>query len=295
MVARSISGVLLALTLAACGSAPVAEAPVTPVTQTAKVEAPAPGDRRVTMEWGGKQRVFELHAPPAFSAGGAKLPLVVVMHYRDGTVKTMRDMTRFDAKADGEGFLVAYPQGLNGALNALVCCGSNDDVGFIRSMVETLVAQWNVDSTRVYATGISNGADMAFRLAVELPGMFAAIAPVSGGFVGQKAVDEPNFKPAKKVSVIAFAGNDDRIMVSLVGGMRAWFRKQGRSEKEPVWVDAGKTVNVSTATCADGSETAFYTVNGMGHAWPGGTNAGLGDPKAQINAVDTMWTFFKSH
>jgi len=33
----------------------------------------------------------------------------------------------------------------------------------------------------------------------------------------------------------------------------------------------------------------------MGHAWPGGANAGLGDPEAQINAIDTMWTFFKSH
>jgi len=125
--------------------------------------------------------------------------------------------------------------------------------------------------------------------------MFAAIAPVSGGFIGQKAIEDPAFKPGKKVSVVAFAGNDDRLMSSLVGGMRAWHRKLGCTEKEPVWVDAGKTVNVTTATCADGSDTAFYTVNKMGHSWPGGTDAGLGDPKTNINAVDTMWTFFKSH
>jgi len=288
MVARSISACLLLLALAGCGNEK-------PAVQPSPADVKAPGDRRVTMEWGGKQRTYELHAPPGFSPTGAKLPLVVVMHYRDGSPKTMREMTGFDAKADAEGFLVAYPHGINGAVNALVCCGSNDDVGFIRAMVETLVAQWNVDPARVYATGISNGADMAFRLAVEVPGMFAAIAPVSGGFVGQKAIDDPNFKPAKKVSVVSVAGKEERIMAGLVGGMRAWYRKMSCTEKEPVWVDPGKTVNVSTASCADGSDTAFYTVNGMGHSWPGGANAGLGDPKAQINAVDTMWAFFKSH
>jgi len=293
MGARSILACLLSMTLAACsagGGQPQAQTSSSPT-----VFKPAPGDRQVTMEWDGKQRSYDLHAPPGFSPTGAKLPLVVVMHYRDGSPKTMREMTRLDAKADAEGFLVAYPQGLNGAVNALICCGSNDDVGFIRTMVEHLVAQWNVDPARIYATGISNGADMAFRLAVEVPGMFAAIAPVAGGFLGPKAIDDPAFKPSKKVSVVTFAGNDDRTTNNIVSGMRAWHRKLGCTEKEPVWIDAGKTVNVSTATCADGSDTAFYTVNGMGHAWPGGTDAGLGYSKAQINAVDTMWAYFKAH
>jgi polyhydroxybutyrate depolymerase len=167
-------------------------------------ERPAPGDHQLAMAWDGKQRTYELHAPPNYRPG-AKLPLVVVMHYREGNAAKMRQMTKFDAKADKEGFLVAYPNGLAGAVNALICCGSNDDVGFIKAMVEHISTAWGVDSDRVYATGISNGADMSYRLAVEVPGMFAAIGPVSGGFIGPKAWDDSTYTPKTPVSVVSIS------------------------------------------------------------------------------------------
>jgi polyhydroxybutyrate depolymerase len=275
-----------------------AEAPATnsasPRTSTRSAEKPVPGDHRLFLDWDGKERTYEVHAPPGYQPGHA-LPLVVVMHYRDGTPATMREMTRFDSKADTEGFLVAYPVGINGAVNALICCGGNDDVGFIRAMVEHLTTAWGADPKRVYATGISNGADMSFRMAIEAPGVFAAIAPVSGGFLGTKAGTDPAYKPSRPVSVMSFAGANDELRGRLEDGLHTWYQKLGCTAGTADWVDPTKTVSRTVAGCADGSQVISYVVSGMGHAWPGGTNAGLGDPTAQINAVDTMWPFFVAH
>ena len=296
------TAVVVTLTLIAgtsgCAPAGRDEAPATnpasPGTSSRPAETPAPGDHRLFQEWDGKERTYEVHAPPGYRPGHA-LPLVVVMHYRDGTPATMRAMTLFDSKADKEGFLVAYPVGINGAVNALICCGSNDDVGFIRAMVEHLTNAWSADRKRVYATGISNGADMSYRMAIEAPGLFAAIAPVSGGFLGAKAGTDPAYKPSRPVSVMSFAGRDDQLLGAITDGLRAWYQKLGCTAGAAVRVDPGRTVSRTTAACADGSQVISPVISGMGHAWPGGTSAGLGDPNAQINAVDTMWAFFVAH
>lgn len=276
------------------GGATAEARPSAPVSRSPRpAERPAPGDHRLALDWQGQEREYELHAPPGYRPG-ERLPLVVVLHYRDGTPELMRQMTRFDAKADRERFLVAYPVGVGRAFNALGCCGDRDDVGFIRGMVEHLVTVWGVDAGRVYATGISVGAELTYRLAVEAPGTFAAIAPVSGGFIGSRAED-PSFKPSRPVSVISFIGNNDHLVNAMELGLRNWQRKLGCVEEEPVWADRDRTATRTPARCADGSEVIGYTVNSMGHAWPGGTDAGLGDPGTKIKAVDLIWAFFKAH
>lgn len=257
-------------------------------------EVPAPGNHQLAMTWDGLERTYEVHAPPGYRPGH-KLPLVVAIHHLRGDPVTMRQMTQFDAKADKEGFLVAYPNGVDTAFNALICCSDNDDVGFIRAMVERLTRRWGADPARVYATGISQGADMSFRLAVEVPGMFAAIAPVSGGFLGERAEKDPTFKPSRPVSVVSFIGDRDRLNKRMQAGLRTWYRKLGCTPGATAPVDPGKTVNRTAATCADRSDVVSYFISGMGHSWPGGTEDGLGDPDTKINAVDVMWTFFKSH
>jgi polyhydroxybutyrate depolymerase len=287
----------LALAVGGCG-ADTDQEPGTAATSSAgptqSAETPAPGDHQLAMDWDGMNRTYELHAPPGYQPG-QKLPLVVAMHHRGGTAATMREMTLLDAKADTEGFLVAYPNGLDNSFNALICCGDNDDIGFIRSIVEHVTLVWGADADRVYATGISNGADMTFRLAVEAPGTFAAIAPVSGGFIGPRAQSEPSFKPSKPVSVVSFLGSNDRSIRVLEVGLASWYGKVGCTAGDTTWVDAGNTVNRTTASCTDQTEVVSYLINGMGHAWPGGTEEALGDPTTKINAVDVMWEFFELH
>jgi poly(3-hydroxybutyrate) depolymerase len=67
---------------------------------------------------------------------------------RDGADgKTIRDLTGLDAAADRERFLVAYPDGLDGRWNTVLCCNDSDDVGFVRALVDHARRRWGADPT----------------------------------------------------------------------------------------------------------------------------------------------------
>jgi polyhydroxybutyrate depolymerase len=274
------------------GSSQTVASPAGPATIS---ETPAPGDHDLTLQWDGLTRTYKLHAPPSLVAG-APLPLVVALPYRGGDGPSMRSLTELDAKADREGFLVAYPDGIRRSMSALTCCGNNDDVGFVRSIVEHLVAVWRADAERVYATGMSIGAEMTFRLAVEAPGVFAAIAPVSGGFIGSKVDNDPSYRSSQPVSVLSIVGNDDQNRERFINGLEKWQERAGCQSGPAEWIDPGHSVYRFVSMCADSSEVASYTVLSMGHQWPGGADvAGLGDRDTAINAADIMWEFFLRH
>ncbi len=275
------------LVTTACGGGEEASPEARPVTASASatppaaVERPGPGDHKLTIE--GRPGGYELHAPPGYRPG-QKLPLVVAIHYRGADPAMMRRVTRLDATADAENFLVAYP-----------CCGGNDDVGFIRAMVGHLVERWDADPDRIYATGMSAGATMSYRLAAEAPDLFAAVAPVSGGLVGGQKPETTAERPARAVSLLSIIGTGDRLANALEIRLAQWRREYGCTDGSPVWVDKTKTVNRTTSTCPGGMEIVGYTVNGLGHRWPGGAEVGLGDPTIDFDATKVIWDFFAAH
>jgi polyhydroxybutyrate depolymerase len=289
--------VCVALLIGASGCSPggTPSQPAASPSEPPPSQTPSPGDHALTLRWDGLLRTYKLHAPPTLTAGGS-LPLVVAVPYRGGDSAAMQSLTELNAKADREGFLVAYPDGIRRSMNALTCCGDNDDVGFVRFMVEHLVAVWRADPQRVYATGISVGAEMTFRLAVEAPGVFAAIAPISGGFIGSQVDNDTSYRSSRPTSVLSIVGNDDVNRQRFIKGLQVWQQRVGCQPGPPEWMDQGRTVYRFVAPCADGSEVASYTVLSMGHQWPGGADVdGLGDPDTAINAVDVMWEFFLRH
>src|SRR5262249_23230066 len=111
-------------------------------------------------------------------------------------------------------FIVVYPNGTGRnhflMFNAGTCCGAApmqhvDDVGFMRSVINDLANRTPIDRTRIYATGMSNGSMMSYRLAAEAPDLVAAIAPWSGSMVLMQ------FHPTLRVPIIHFHSLDDPI------------------------------------------------------------------------------------
>ena len=93
------------------------------------------------------------------------------------------NVTGFNALAEDQGFIVAYPNGVNNGWNTsspFPGGSTADDVGYIGALRDTLVAQFSIDTTRIYATGFSAGGYMSHKLGCESPKCFAAIASVSG-------------------------------------------------------------------------------------------------------------------
>ncbi|MBW5425848.1 polyhydroxybutyrate depolymerase [Streptomyces sp. BG9H] len=290
--ALCLAAAALLLPLTACGSGEdKGTANPKPTKKRSATESPRPGDQKVTVPWQGEKRVYTVHAPPGY-ARSEKLPLVIALHPYPADGETMAKISGLNAKADKENFLVAYPDGLNSGFNAFICCGTEDDIGFIRTLIKRLTGTWNADPARVYATGISNGGDMSYKLAVELPGTFAAIAPVSGGYLGTEA-QKASYMPKTPVSVITFIGGLDEHYAGMDTGINAW---QKRLSCKPSTPDKLRNnIRKTTAKCRDGSDVVVYRLPKMGHSWPGGAGGSMSDPGAGVNATDLMWEFFKSH
>ncbi len=214
------------LALLACGRAaqPTATAAATagsPTGQAAATDAdpssPAPltpgtFDRRFPFQ--GRERSYLIHIPPGIDTS-APIPLVLVFHGGLGNARNALRMTGFNRAAGEAGLLVVYPNGSGKRPDILLtwngggCCGyaaelQVDDVGFVRALIAALDSDFNLDRKRIYATGMSNGTIMSYRLACHAADLFAAIGPVAA---------TQNFdacQPSEPVSIIHFHGTADR-------------------------------------------------------------------------------------
>ena len=151
--------------------------------------------------------------------------------------------------------------------------------------LDNLAKVANVDAKRVYATGISNGGILCYRLASELSDRIAAIAPVSGT-MGTRAC-----KPKRPVSVMHFHGTEDKylpfeggiggnsfaqmVFLPVEHSIKAWAKADGCPEKpivrdEPTRIADGTTVERKTyGPGKEGAEVVLFVIHGGGHTWPG--------------------------
>lgn len=275
-----------------------------------------------TINVGGLTRVYRLYVPRGLATGA---PLVVVMHGSGLNGAQMRIETgyAFDRLADRHGFAVAYPNAHEGYWNAcnIVGGGSADglevgDVGFLTVMVDKLIGEIGADPSRVFATGISRGGFMAFRLALEAPSRFRAVAGVAAN------VPTPeNFKckptgPGTS-SVMIMNGTEDPLVpfdggeVSLFG----LFYKNGpvRSSRASgqYFADLNNIAGVpetNETQVADGVrvervlwrndakvEVELVAVRGGGHGIPQPYRRAprlLGPSPTEPNGPEVIWDFF---
>lgn len=277
----------------------------------------------------GIERTYLIHFPTSYD-GAEPVPLLIVFHGGGGNGRNIQETTDFNEKSDKEGFIVVYPQGTGRLDNFLLtwnvgfCCGyayqnQIDDVGFIRELIYYIQSQYNVNYSRIYATGISNGGMMTYRVGAELSDIFAAIAPVAASIGGQATEQEMLWMipgPVEPVSVIAFHGmNDSRVPYD--GGIPAANDTKGAysylsvNESIAFWVERDQCTdtpirNISSSgniiydiysNGTNGTEVVLYSIVDGGHAWPGGRKGReQGDePTEDISATDLMWSFFENH
>jgi polyhydroxybutyrate depolymerase len=184
-----------------------------------------------------------------------------------------------------------------------------DDVAFLRALVAHVRSIVTIDDRRVYAAGFSNGAMLAHRLGCDAADAFAAIAPVAG------ALGVSDCRPSQPLPVIIFHGTADervryeggrprrpgpgeggRVDPPVADAVAFWARHNGCSPS-PQRQARGGIVREAYARCGDDTEVVLHTVEGGGHAWPGGQAGGpRGEqPTQAISATDLMWAYFARH
>jgi polyhydroxybutyrate depolymerase len=230
-------------------------------------------------------------------------------------------MARFcglSEKADQAGFVVVYANGTGSTPFFLywdaggVRGRAADDVGYVAKLLDDLATVVKVDHKRVFATGMSNGAMMCYRLAAELSQRIAAIAPIAGTV----AVDR--CEPRRAVSVLHFHGTRDGLVLyggpdertpknikflSVEDTIRIWVEVNG-CPKTPVIEDLQDVANDGTKVRKrqygpgkEGTEVILYVIEGGGHTWPGrdARVRFLGKSTKDVSANDLMWDFFQRH
>ena len=257
----------------------------------------APGDRRVHLSHGGLDRSYRLHLPPA----PKPLPLVMMLHGAGGSADFAVDETGWSQLADGAGFAVGYPEAVavkpHKAPKFLTNPqewhdgsgrGRHDDVGFLLAVLDDLAGM--IDPTRVYVTGFSNGAGMAFRFAAEHADRVAAIAPVAG----HCWVADP--RPARTVPTVYLIGDADPLVPLHGGAARTpWGRVEGR----PAVADTLHRWAAAIGHPPGSDVFAVRIIPGHGHHWPGGKallGERLGGPaSAAVDATSEIWEFVRHH
>jgi polyhydroxybutyrate depolymerase len=262
---------------------------------------------------GGLQRSYLLRLPTSREPGRV-LPLVFVFHGAGGDAIGMERHAALTESATARGYAVVYPEGASHRWNDGRGTVTTDDLGFIRTLLDSLRMALPVDPRRIYATGISNGAGMSFRLACELPGTFAAVAPVAGALA---ATLEARCAAASPVSLIMFQGTRDPLMpydggvltlrrgrvLAATRTAELFARANGCTgapviAAEPDTVTDGTRVRRSTYSgCRDGRDVVLLTIEGGGHTWPGGPPVGrsVGRVTRDLDATRAMLDFFDHH
>lgn len=275
-----------------------------------------------SIEHDGIQRTYSIHVPPTYD-GSVPVAVVFVLHGGKGNAQKAAYATGFNDLADRDGFIVVYPEGLynqwNDGRNASF--GNHDvtqvdDVGFISALIDQLAQDYTIDSSRAYATGMSNGGMMTHRLACELSNRLAAVAPVIGAVPEALA---PLCTPTRPIPILMINGTDDRLvrweggpvvgrekwgnLLSIEQTVALWVDKNGCSSTPSTeWfldTDPNDGTRVWIDQYAGNADVVFYGIDGGGHTWPGGARYQrpvlLGKVSRDIVASEVIWDFFQQH
>lgn len=268
----------------------------------------------LTLNVDGVQRTYVLYVPRGYDAAqGAHL--VIALHGGGSQGGGMRAMTRFDRLAEAENFIVVYPdaqvRNWNDERISEKLRSDADDVAFIRTLIDSLAQTYHI--RKVFATGISNGGFMTFRLACEAPDKIQAFAAVAATMPANHV-----WRPGPPVPVLIINGTDDRV-VPFEGGSVMGERGEILSTEQTVALWAANNgctgepvetllphlnkpkdrTRVYVRTYGGGAApVVLYRIENGGHNWPGGPQIlpvrMIGHVTRDINATQVIWDFFKA-
>jgi polyhydroxybutyrate depolymerase len=257
-------------------------------------------------------------------------PLVVDFHGLAEGAIIHSTTSQFGALGQKDGFVAVFPNGTGSPVrwDTTDRPPANPDLAFVAAMLKQVESTQCIDTSRVYASGLSDGSFMVSLVACTMSTRFAAVGAVSG-------LQLPKPCPTtRRVPIIAFHGTADPILffnggigtatlnrvlgnggsgtssstttttqpVNVHGTgypatVRAWAVKDGCHPKSTDTKLASQVI-LRSYTCPAETGVKFFIVLGGGHAWPGSKfsreiSSITGFTTFQINATKQMWSFFQ--
>ncbi len=269
----------------------------------------------IELDIDGITREMDVYLPSTYQQGDV-LPLVINMHGFGSNSFQQNFYSGFNDVAEEHNFIVIYPQGLVdttgfGSIDthwAAYFGTDTDDMSFMHTIIDWSYTFHNIDLSRVYATGMSNGGFMSYRLACEMSERVAAIASVTGSMAFEQF---DNCSPSRPVPIMEIHGTADLTVpyngafgfippIPEIIDFWAMHNQCGQpvlSDFPDINTDDMSTVSATSYTdCQDDTEVLLYTVENGGHSWPGAyVFPEFGATNLDINASQHIWEFFTRH
>lgn len=259
----------------------------------------------------GIEREYLLYVPKSHDPA-KPTPLVISLHGGSMWPAAQREVDRWDRVADAQGFIVVYPSGVSGrgprVWRASGGPGSTRDVRFISELIDTLRASYNIDSTRVYANGLSNGGGMSFVLACTLSSRIAAVGVVSAAiFLPWSGCTDHRAVPMIVIQgtadrAVPYHGGTSWVAPDVFPSIPIWTARSAvRNGCRPTPVEsviATDVTRIEYPNCVGTAAVVLYRVEGGGHTWPGGRPMPewfVGHSSNGVDATAVMWQFFREH
>jgi polyhydroxybutyrate depolymerase len=211
----------------------------------------------------GGPRPVTVHVPPGYDPA-TPTPLLILLHGYTATGSVQDAYFGLQPVADARGIIYAFPDGTIDANNSPfwnatdACCnffGSDvDDVAYLLGLIDEIQTRVNVDPSRIYFVGHSNGGFMSYRLACEASDRIAAIVSLAGAsFADTADCDAP-----APLSVLQIHGDmDDTIVTPAMS--------TGMTTDIDSSIDGDETTIDAYANCDAGYDVELWTIPGGGH------------------------------
>lgn len=139
-------------------------------------------------------RHYTVALPSGYSSSQAAA-LILNLHAYYEPLSDYRNSLTMDSIAEANNVIMVYPQGdtcswnykplfflpnTGVGWNAGIIGGDFDDVAFIERVLDSVIANYKIDTTQIYCMGVSNGGFMSMKVAATLGNRFAAIANIIG-------------------------------------------------------------------------------------------------------------------
>jgi polyhydroxybutyrate depolymerase len=261
----------------------------------------------------GQERKYFLFVPESYNPSNPT-PLVISIHgYAEWPAHQMV-LSGWNRLAEENGFLVVYPSGTSFPRRWVTSRAFGNpeqglvDVQFISDLIDQLSIEYNIDLTRIYANGLSNGGGMSALLGCALSERIAAVGSVSGAYL----FSPDDCDRSRPMPMIAFHGTSDPI-VPYQGGpsssfdlpfplipewIQGWAERNGCALTPRELPEQGEVSGIRYTDCEQDAEVIFYTIMGGGHSWPGGQPLPewiVGHTTQDIDATRVMWEFFQGY
>jgi len=255
----------------------------------------------------GERRRYLLYVPENYNPE-LSTPLMINIHgFVQWPANQMR-VSQWNELADKHGFIVVYPSGTGFPLRWRVSDEPEKEIAFFSDLISKLEGEFNIDSSRIYANGLSNGGGMTMLLACRLSERITAVGTVAGAF---QSTCEDNSQQ-RPLPAIFFHGKVDPI-VPFEGGeyehfgipfpnipayVASYAQENGCNPTPTTLLETGNVTGIQYSECNQDADVVFYTIADGGHTWPGGSALPewiTGKTSQEIDATQLMWEFFQEY